>query len=238
MDLSLRMEDGGIGQALAQLGGPDLRRAVSWALNDTAQDVLGHVQERMGQVFDRPTPFTKNAFMVWRSTPQTLEAAVQERPSVGARHYLKVQERGGPRARTGFETLLDRRLSFAGDIRSVIPADNARLDAYGNWSRGERNQVLSALQAQGDARANSTAGSKKRNRRRASYFVPKAGLTPGVYKRTVGGQLGIVAVLSPKVPVYQQRLGFYEGAEDVARVKLPQHLGRTLGRAFGKRFGG
>lgn len=238
MDLSIRMEDSGIGEALARLSGGDVRRAVSWALNDTAQDVLSHIQERMGSVFDRPTPFTKSAFMVWRSTPQTLEAAVQERPSVGARHYLKVQEHGGPRGRTGFESLLSQRLAFGGDIRSVIPADNARLDAYGNWSRAERNQVLSALQAQGDARANTTERSKRRNRKRATYFVPKSGLTPAIYKRTADGQIGIVAVLSPAVPVYQQRLGFFEGAEDVARVKLPEHLGRTLGRAFGKRIGG
>lgn len=237
MDLSLRLDTDGFAAALSALADRDVRPAAAWALNDTAADVLAHVQGRMQVVFDRPTLFTQNAFMVGRARADRLEAVVGERPSAGARHYLKVQEAGGPRSQTGFEKLLSQKLAYAGVVQSIIPADNARLDAYGNWSRGERNQVLSALQAQGDAAANTAARSAARNRGRARYFVPKSGLTPGIYKRTAKGQLGIVAVISAKVPVYQQRLGFYEGAAEIWSARLPGHLARTLGRVMAKRLG-
>ena len=237
MSISFGLDTSAFQSAMKELSGRDVRIAVTWALNDTAADVHAHIKDRMGMVFDRPTRFTQNAFMVVKARPDTLQAAVQERPSVGSRHFLKVQERGGARGQTGFESLLSQKLAYAGVIQSIIPADNARLDAYGNWSRGERNQVLSALQAQGDASANTTARSKGRNRKRATYFVPKSGLTPGIYKRTAQGQLGIVAVISDKVPVYQQRLGFFEGAEQVWRAKLPGHLARTVGKMIEKRFG-
>ena len=51
------------------------------------------------------------------------------------------------------------------------------------------------------------------------------------------GNIGIVAVISTKVPVYQQRLGFYENAGQLFAAKMSDHLTRTLGRMMQKRFG-
>lgn len=230
--LALTLDDREMQAHLSRLSDRQVRIAGSWALNDTARDVLAHVQARMDQVFDRPTPFTKNAFTVKGARPDNLVAEVGERPSVGKRHYLKVQEAGGVRGRTGLEGLLDARLAYDGIITAIVPAGGARLDAYGNWSTAERNRALSAVQAQRDTRTNTTAASRKRNRKRAGFFVPSAEsrLSAGIWKRDADGSISKVVHFTRAMPVYDKRLGFYDGAEQVYRLKLPAHLTRTIAK--------
>lgn len=230
--LKVWADDTGLMRNLHQLADKDIRRAASWALNDAADDVLKDVQSRMDQVFDRPTRFTKNAFMVRKAGPNRLEAVVTERPSVGRRHYLKTQELGGQRGQTGLEALLSSRLSYAGIIQSVMPAGGARLDAHGNWSNAERNQALSAVQSQRDATTNTTADARKRKRKRAGFFVPREGsaLSPGIWKRSADGTISKVLHFSAVAPAYTKRLGFFDGAQEVWERNFPHHLRRTIGR--------
>ncbi|MDS9467339.1 hypothetical protein RGQ15_07095 [Paracoccus sp. MBLB3053] len=228
--LTINLDDRELQEHLARLADREVRTAASWALNDTAADVLTHVQTRMEEAFDRPTGFTKNAFMVKRARVSDLEAEVKERPSVGKRHFLKVQEHGGRRGRTGLEGLLDARLAYDGIITAVVPAGGAKLDAYGNWSTGERNQALSAVQAQRDQSTNTTAAARKRKRKRAGFFVPSAEskLSPGIWKRAPDGTISKVLHFTRSMPAYDQRLGFFDGAREVYEARLPAHLRRTI----------
>jgi len=237
--LTIRLDDREVQANLSRLAERDIRIAAAWALNDTASDVLEHVQDRMDQVFDRPTRFTKNAFTVKGARPRDLEAIVTERPSVGSRHYLKVQEFGGKRAPTGLEGLLRSRLSYAGIISAAVPAGGAKIDPFGNWSTGERNQALSAVKSQRDSTANTTAGSRKRNRKRAGFFVPREGskLSPGIWKRNPDGTISKVLHFTQAMPVYNERLGFFDGAEEVYRERLPAHLRRTIEKMALRRSG-
>ncbi len=242
--ITIGIDDRQLRQNLRDLADKDVRTAASWALNDLAVDVRDHMHSRMDLVFDRPTRFTKNAIPVLRGArPNRLEAEVGERPSVGGRHYLKVQERGGGRGMTGVEGLLSLNLPSELDIRAAIPAtgspfEAAKLDAHGNWSTGERNQVLSALRAQRDATSNQTDKSKKRKSKRATYFAPKHGLAPGVYRRRGADDIPVrVLKFSSKVPQYRKRLGFYDGAEEIWRKNLPHHLRRTLAKVAARRPG-
>ncbi|AZV00333.1 hypothetical protein [Paracoccus sulfuroxidans] len=237
--IKITVDDHHVDAAFRRLSGRDLAVAASWALNDTATDVLKHVQTRMDDVFDRPTRFAKNAFMVRGARPTRLEASVEERPSVGKRHFLKVQERGGPRGNTGLESLLQSRLAYDGHITAVTPAGGAKLDAFGNWSRGERNQALSAVQSQRDATSNTSPASRKRNRKRAGFFVPRASskLSPGIWKRDADGSISKVLNFTAAVPVYEKRLGFFDGAVDVHAARLPGHMRRTLAKMLAKRSG-
>lgn len=230
--LTIGLDDQDLQANLRQLTDRKIKIAASWALNDTAKDVLAHVQGRIGEVFDRPTHFTRNAFTVRGARPDNLVVEVGERPSVGKRHYLKVQEAGGVRGRTGLEGLLDARLAYDGIITAIVPAGGARLDAYGNWSTAERNRALSAVQAQRDTRTNTTAASRKRNRKRAGFFVPSAEsrLSAGIWKRDADGSISKVVHFTRAMPVYDKRLGFYDGAEQVYRLKLPAHLTRTIAK--------
>ncbi|WP_245999204.1 hypothetical protein [Paracoccus methylarcula] len=226
---TLSLDDRALQANLRRLADRDAKMAAVWALNDTADDVLAHVQGRMDQVFDRPTRFTRNAFMVWRAKPSQLEAKVLERPSVGRRHYLKVEEFGGPRGQTGLEALLSSRLGHDGRISAAVPAAGAKLNAYGNWSPGERNQALAATSRQEQAVA-ATGGTRKR--RRAGYFVPAASsrLSPGIWKRNPDGSIRKLLHFTTAVPEYRERLGFFDGAEEVSARRLPVHLQRTIAK--------
>lgn len=234
--IKITVEDRLLRRNLAQLADKDIRWAAKDALDSTAQDVLDHVRGRMARVFDRPTRFTLNAFRIKKARTNNLEAVVSERDSVGKRHFLKRQELGGQRDRTGLESLLDARLAYDGIISAVTPASGARLDAHGNWSTGERNQALSAVQAQRDKTANTTSGSRRRNKRRAGFFVPRAGssLSPGIWKRDPDGSISKVLHFTRAMPVYTERLGFFDGAEHVWRDRLPRHLRLQIGRRVAK----
>lgn len=224
-----------IERALDEIAKSQVPQATAWALNDTAYDGLKALQEEMVKVFDRPVRFTLNAFMVWRADKRTLKAVVKERPDVGPRHYLKVQGTGGTRPSTGVEGLL--RARYGGDIVTAIPAGGAKRDAHGNWSPGERQQALSGIGAQRDARSNTTAASSKRSRakKRAEYFVPKPGsnLSPGIYRRERGsGDLEKVLTFSSKPATYSKRIDYHEVVQRKTREVYASHFDAALKKAI------
>lgn len=234
--VSLRVDPSDLLRGLNDLQNRHLPQIEVWALNWTADDALNAVKDRMRVVFDRPTPFTLNAFQVWRATRSNRVAVVQERPSAGRRHFLKVQERGGARPLTGMEKLMAEKVVTAQILRSVIPAtggtfESAQLDAYGNWSRGERNKVLSQLQSQRDAAANETAASRRR-KKGARYFVPRHGLAPGVYRRDTPDAIPVrVLKFSDKIPQYAPRLDFEGEVTRIYNERLAENLRRAFDRA-------
>lgn len=250
MDLSFRLDDARFQAQIRQLATRDVRIAATWALNDTATEIVGDqrkgvygsLQRRMDTVFDRPTRYAKFAFGVLRGArPSMLEVEIGEKSSVARRHFLKVQETGGSRPQTGTE----KRIALASDeyVRAAIPTDQARLDSHGNWSAGERNQVMAQLQVGRDVgyTSNETEASRKRGaqRRRARYFVPKHGLAPGVYRRNSPDDIPIrILTLTDTAPIYQPRLGFHDEAAREFWARLPAHLSRALGRMAEKRSAG
>lgn len=219
-----------------------LRTATRYALNDSADDVLERVQSNMRSRFDRPTRFALNAFMVKyaRKSDKDMTATVTERPSVGKRHFLKVQEAGGQRPLTGLEKGLISSLPFGGNIQGLIPTNAAKKDASGNWSVGERNKAISAVGGfrQAGYSANATDASRKRARgKRAAFFLSKEGtrLPPGIYRRdTAGAAPVMVAFLTDKAPTYRPLLGFYDGAQEVFDEAFPRHLERAVGKLRAK----
>lgn len=204
-------------------------QAAVWALNDTAYEVLDHVRDRMGREFDRPTRFALNAFMVWRAKKSTLLAEVRERPSVSSKHFLKVEEVGGARPKTGLERMIGGQ-GHGG--AAAVPASGAKLNAFGNWSPAERKKAMTALRGEGDsARAGSSGG---RRRTRSGYFVAKRGghLSPGVYRRKGKSDLVKVLHLTTAMPTYRPRLGFQDGAEEVFADRFPANFAEGFRRAM------
>ncbi len=182
--------------------------ALALALTDTATEAREAVKRHIDGVFDLAVPFTRNAFQVKPASKKTLVAVLEQKEDNRRRHYLPIEETGGGRPQTGFERLLGAKVFGA---NYVLPGDNARRDKYGNWSAGQRGQVLSALGAQRDPTANITKASAKRNKgKRLKYFTPLHGLTPGIYSRDAAGNLGVVAIFTDSVPTYSPRLAFYE----------------------------
>lgn len=212
--------------------------ALSRALNDTAHDLASvHLPAAMRRDFDRPSRFTLNAFRFDRATKRQLTVVVLPKDRIGSRHYLYVQTEGGARPQTGLERLLAARLRYAGQIVSVTPAAGMRLDAHGNMSRGQLNQIVSAIQAQRDTGNNTSAASRARHRGRSQYFVPREGsrLSAGVWERTASGQLRKVLHFTAVAPRYERRFKFVETAERRAMSAFPSHLSRRLQEAWAAR---
>lgn len=218
--------------AFQALVNSEIPAITAMALNDSAYDGLDAVRDEMTQNFNSPTRWTLNAFMVWRADARTLRAEVKERPSVGSRHYLKVQMAGGARPRTGVEGALISRLRYGGHITAVTPASGAKLDASGNWSSGQRNQLMSGIKAQRDTLTNTTARSRKRNPKRAQYFVPKPGskLSPGVWQRD-GDKVTKILHFTQSRPNYAKRVDFYKAVEVKAGLVYERHFARRLAAA-------
>lgn len=208
--------------------------ALSRALNDTAQDVVEAERQHMGSVFDRPTRWTLNAFRVERSSKSNLVATVERKSAVGRRFYLEVQAEGGARPQTGLERAMGYRLKYAGQIVAVTPAAGMRLTAAGNMSPAMVSRVMSAVQVQLDQHQNTTAASRKRNKTRAQYFVPRPGskLSPGIWERRGKRTLRKVMHFTTAVPQYAPRFRFDEVADRKAREVFEANFYRWLQHAL------
>jgi hypothetical protein len=202
-----------------KLGGSErrLRAAAATALTRTAVAVKAAEQREMLDSFDRPTPYTLNSLYVKPATAQSGEARVGIKDDGGssrsAVNWLRWQILGGSRTQTGYEKLLTRAGAMRDDQR-IVPAQGARLDAYGNVSRGQLVQILSQLRIDttiGSTRAlprinaNDSARQKRATANKIRRSYGKAGgtyvafpngrgrLKPGIYLNTgrdFGAKLG------------------------------------------------
>jgi hypothetical protein len=178
------------------------------AVNDTTRSVVAALYAAEREAFDRPTPYTVPAgraegFGSIRADyagRDRGDAAVMVRnrgqvPGGAIPHesYLRAQILGGTRRLKRLEVALQRKgLMPAGWL--AIPAGaaagrnggggGARLDAYGNLSRGQAVQLLSYFQAFGAGNARANMGDKGRDRiakdrrrrlKGAPSFVPGVG---------------------------------------------------------------
>lgn len=226
-------------QKLKEVENRKVPMAARWALNDMAFAVLNANRKLMQSVFDRPTPFTLNAFYVKKATLSDMTAVVERKRAQSGRHFLEVQSDGGPRKMTGVERLMTQRLRYSGLIAAVVPTKHLKRNQYGNVPPGILNRIISGVQAQGDASANTTADSRARangrSRRRAEYFVPKADskLSPGVYERSGADQsIKKVLAFSEAAPSYSQRFPMEEHAQKVAADTMDEAFERGFRRAM------
>ncbi len=209
--------------------------AAARALTDTAWTAARGLGDHMKTVFDQPTAFTRNAFRAQGATKSKLEATVLPKDRQGGRHYLFAQEDGGPRPQTGIEKLLARNVAFEGVLQTVIPAQDARLTKAGNLSPGQLQQVLSGVGAQRDRTSNTTAASRRRRPSRDVFFVPRAGLAPGVFARSPSGRLKMILAFTDRVARYNPRLGFEDYVIEVMADEFPEAFAKWLDRAMRSR---
>lgn len=215
--------------------------ALASALTASAQKVREAEKLEMQRVFDRPTRFTVNSLFMDRATKTNLSAVVYfKQPRSGGKHYLLPQVFGGVRPQKQFE----KRLQNAGLLpRGWVtrPGKAARLDGSGNMSRGQINQVLSVLQAQGDSYSNTSARSAKRaaKKPRAFFASTRSGrararnggqLPLGVWEHVGTKQVRNVLLFLPQAS-YRKRFPFFDVALRIHRVAFPELLQRSINRA-------
>jgi hypothetical protein len=167
------------------------------ALTRTAQKAVPAVQHEMRDVFRNPTPYTLAGLRVEPATKTRLTATVmlkdEATKATPAAKYMLPQIRGGQRGQKRFERALQAVGAMPAGFRAV-PGAGARLDAFGNMSRGQIVQLLAYFRAFPEAgyKANMTAEARARLARGSkrkqgyAYFVGRPGdrLPLGIYQRT------------------------------------------------------
>lgn len=198
--------------------GRGIRRAQLDALDATAVDVRDAQVREIRDSFDRPTPYTLNAVFLKTTQNKVPLALVGLKDDAGsqraAKRWLGPGIEGGGRALKSFEKSI-RGLGVMDGSQFIVPGRFARLDAYGNISRGQIVQVLSQLRAFTGAETvsrnlvrrdgtrdagNESATVKKALQLRAAAFrraggqyfavgpAPRGGLRPGIYQRQVASR--------------------------------------------------
>lgn len=241
-----------------QIEREDIAKRTATALTWTAQQVRNGLRPEMQRVFDRPTPFTLNSFFVQPAsaspnaamytsprgatmTPLYLRAIVwlKGMSALSDDHYLEPQIFGGSRKLKPFEARM-RRSGLLPEGMAVVPGERAKLDRFGNISRGQLVQILSQLRTftEGGFDAHPTKSKRsKRNRRRAGdFFVgrPGNGRGPlGVWQRV--GQGARPVLIFVRMPRYSERLRFFEVAESIAAREFPIQFARAAAQAAARR---
>ena len=230
--------------------------ATAKGLTDTIKDVRDAEVQVMRKVFRAPTPYTLRSLFVRPATKARQEASTWLKDGSRPEHYLLPQIRGGQRPLKRFE----KRLVMHGFMRPdqrAVPAHGARLDAYGNMSRGQIVQILSQLRTavvQGDY-SNATNSKRSRAKRKAmAYFVSqgkgsrRAGyqgvrgrgvmyeqhLPAGVWARHqfAWGTAVKPVLLFVSGAKYGPRFDFFGVAEKVIKSRLPINMGNAVAHAM------
>ncbi len=226
------------------------RFAVAVALTRTAQDVAGAELEEIARAFDRPTPYTMGALRVQPATKDKLEAVVMlkddsyvSKAGIAPAKYLLPQIEGG----SGHLKRFERVLQMAGWMPAgwrAVPGRFARLDAYGNVSRGQIIQILSQLRLTTTAGYDRNISLDPKKRRAAfkraggQYFALPKGrgkLLPGIYQArdTAWGRAAPRPVfIFVRGVLFRERFAFAEVAERTARERFPIRFDEALAMAL------
>ncbi|GLU38872.1 hypothetical protein [Pseudomonas sp. NBRC 100443] len=218
--------------SLASLGGDLPNRVLADALNHTANQANQALRSEIDDVFDQPTPFTRNAIRILSATPNRLEAALwvkdeKDHASKGQapEDWVAPQVFGGPRV----DKASERNLRAKGILPKgmfIVPAAGARLDQYGNMSRGQMIQILSglgALEYREGSKHNATDSARSLAKgHQQAYFVMKRGRVPiGIGERRDKTLVMVLAFV--RAPQYRERFRFFDIvrriAEDDARLE-------------------
>lgn len=203
------------------------------------------VQGAMRTAFDRPTQYTLSSVRYSPASAERLESAVFISTDTKARDpspavVLKPQVEGGRRGFKGLELAL-RTTGVLPPGWYVTPGAGARLDAYGNVSRGLITQVLAQIRRQAQA--------GPRDARRIARTVKSAGGTffaikpggtrpPGVYIADMVGRNVTPIFIFVNRATYRRALPFAEVVgREVGRV-LPALIAQGFGESIGRLAGG
>jgi hypothetical protein len=139
--------------------------------------------------------------------------------STPANSYLQPQVFGGARNAKRME----KSLQHSGHLKPgqyLVPAQGAKLDAYGNMRRSQVVQILSALRAFSNVGFTSNATGQRRSQRtqqRNAYFFGDVGGELGIWQRVrsaFGNGARPVMLVTDGSPKYRIRFPFFAVAEN------------------------
>ena len=215
-----------------------VRFATAVALTRTAKAVEADLAKQITTEFDRPTRYTQRAVYTDPATKTKLEATVwfKNRLISGNRRtasdILGHHFRGGTRQRKALEEWLER----AGYISAgeyVAPGSGAKLDRYGNMSRGQVTQILSQLRAGPDVTQYATSSTRSRRSRARSgeLFWSRGGrLARGAWMRPKASRSGapIPILLVIDTPQYDKSLDLEATGVRISRARFEAEFRTAL----------
>jgi len=225
--------------------------ATSVAINKTMIEVQEGLTREMA-VFDRPQTYTKKGVFYKKSDKRNLTSVVGLKARQGVagipgskgaplNEYLEAQVEAGPRVDKRSEILLKR----AGILPSgyqTRPGSGARLDAYGNMSRGQIVQILSwfktfgGIKESGRYKGRDTRSAKLNRGSKAKPFeyfvVPDGmpGLATGIWRRQGRKIEPILIFIQP--PIYRKRYDFYGVANKIINARFQRQFDQALKMAL------
>jgi hypothetical protein len=223
--MRISVDVNGVDRAVAHLTGmqKQVRFATAVALTRSAVAVAKDAEAMIPTTFDRPKPYTVKGTYTKRATPASLEAVVGIKDKIAGYLAPNIGKNGKlPRTYKNSERML-RAAGILPEGRYTVPGKEARLDEYGNMSRGQIVQILSYFRTFGNTQTNSKRmnmtdkGRARLASRAQDYFVvPIAdrdlGIYPGIWQRR--GRTDIVPVLMfVSRPQYRAIYDFYGEAE-------------------------
>lgn len=234
----------GIDAVKAQISGmgKQVRYATAVALTRTGKEVEKDVQQTIPQTFDRPKPQTTKGTFLKKATTAALEATVGIKDRVAAYLAPNIGASGkAPRTYKNSEKML-RAAGILAPGYFTVPGAGARLDEYGNMSRGQIVQILSYFRTFGNTALNSkrmNATDKYRAnlaRKNADYFVVPvadraAGLFPGIWQR-IGKQEIKPVLVFVNQPQYRAIYNFNDKAQRTVQRVFDQEFKYSLAEAL------
>ena len=217
--------------------------ATSMAINATARTVREATLAEMATQFDRPTPLVMKSLFITQATKARLQAAV----------YLKDREIGGKNSRSMAEILghqfaggtrlrkrLEDAFTGAGLISPgeyLVPGPDAKLDQYGNLSRGQTQQIYAALRLFRDPYQNVTQSKRsQRNAKAAGRIFWSDGKGANKRRRglwaTDGRGFPKLLMLVIQTPVYRRRIDMDRLAADIVDRDFPANFDAALKKAL------
>jgi len=152
------------------------RFGIARAMTKTAKSVETGLKREMREKTDRPTPFFMKSTFVAPATRQKLVARVGLKDRLASKNLISAAERfghhfsGGARVVKAIELHL-RRAGLLGSNEFVVPGAGAKMDRYGNMSRGQIQQIMSQLRVGLDPYAySSNSPRSRRNVRKAGHI--------------------------------------------------------------------
>jgi hypothetical protein len=209
--------------------------ATATALTRTAKKVQTAFIQAMKEKFDRPTPYTLSGTFVKAATARNLVATVGWKDwstkATPASVFMLPQVQGGSRTLKRSEKLLQAdRFLPAGMF--AVPGSGAKMDQYGNMSRGQIVQVLSALHAfpQTGYLANRSRAQSTKRTRLPEFFVgsPGGGRLPlGVYQRMRNNTIRPILIFT-KAPNYKILIPFAAVATGVYEANFQDEFKKAM----------
>lgn len=222
-----------------------LQSALAEALNNTAREIGDAWKAEIQARIDRPTPMTRNAVRRTRADVGRLWVDIslnRQAPGGGIPPsiYLATQEQGGGRDRKLFELALQRSGAMPNGYR-VVPGKYAKLDSFGNISRGQIVQVLNQLahldvltvgyrKVIGRSKAKRAAAAARRGRQYVPILQREGRLHPGIYERK--GDLLLPVFFFVSATQYKRRLSLMERGEAVAQAAFGPKVAAAMERRW------